>query len=533
VTATVATPPAPQPFTLRLVLGLFGIWIAALSSGLNDRVTDIALPDIQGIFGLDSTQGSWLIGAYQAAEVATMMIAPWFATTFSIRRFAIFVVASFALLALLMPFATSPAWFITLRVLQGIMGGALPPLLMTVALRFLPPSIKLYGLGAYALTATFGPNIATGLAVLWTDSYGWPLLFWQVIPMALLAAGLIAYGLPQDPLRLERFRQIDLFGMISGCGGMAMLVLALQQGERLDWLNSPLICALLFGAATLWVVFLINEWYHPLPLFKLQLLQRRNLSFALLALAGVLTVALSGSALPAAYFAQVQGFRPQEFAPLALIIGLPQLLLAPLVAALCNNRWIDSRWVLCTGFALLACSCFLGSSITTDWARQNFYLIQLLQAFGQPMVVVPILLLSTSVILPPEGPFASAMFNTVRGFSSIAAGTLVEHIVSERSQLHSNRLLDHAGTASTFLSQPGDSASLAPLLDNGSISSLANLAQFSAQVARQSAVLGISDSYLLMLAAAILFIVLTAWMPMRTYPPQALTPPPLPPQRMP
>ncbi|MNE50871.1 hypothetical protein D3C80_1454680 [compost metagenome] len=65
------------------------------------------------------------------------------------------------------------------------------------------------------------------------------------------------------------------------------------------------------------MTFLINEWFHPLPLLKLQLLQRINLSYSLLTLAGVLLLALSGSMLPSFYFSQVEGFRTVQFAPLA------------------------------------------------------------------------------------------------------------------------------------------------------------------------------------------------------------------------
>ena len=109
--------------------------IAALSSGLNDRVTDIALADIRAALGISYDRGSWLIAGYQAAEVAAMMIAPgsplrspcadsrlpWRSASAG-RGAAAFV--------------THYPLFLALRVLQGIFGGALPPLLMTVALRF-------------------------------------------------------------------------------------------------------------------------------------------------------------------------------------------------------------------------------------------------------------------------------------------------------------------------------------------------------------------------------------------------------------
>lgn len=517
-------PPVPQPFTLRLVIGLIGILIAALCSGLNDRVTDIALQDVRGALNISSDPGSWLIGAYQAAEVAAMMLAPWFAMTFSLRRFTLAATFGFALMALLMPFAANISVLLALRVMQGILGGALPPMLMTAALRFLPPSYKLFGLSGYALTATFGPNMAMSLAALWTDTIGWQWVFWQVIPPCLLAGMMIGYGIPQDPLRYERFKQMDTVGMLTGSSGIALLVLALQQGHRLDWLNSPLIVVMLLAAGGLLTIFVVNEWAHPLPLFKLQMLKRPNLTHGLLTLGGLMTLFLSGSALPANYMETVQGFRAVQVGPLALTIGIPQLLLAPLVAAVLNFRWIDSRWILVSGLALVGVSCYLGSHLTEDWARENFYWLQIMQALGQPMSVLPILMGATSVVMPPEGPFASAMFNTVRGLGSVIGSTLLTEFSSQREQFHSHVLLNHVGSVSALLSQPydGDGTYLAPLNPDGSLVSSEAIAAFSSLVRRQATVLGLSDSYLMIIGLAIALILLTALLPKRTYPPHTL-----------
>ena len=522
--------PPPHPFSLRLALGLVGVLMATLCSGLNDRVTDIALADIRAAIGIDYDAGSWITSAYQAAEVAMMMLAPWLAVTFSLRRFTLVITLSFALLAALQPLVVNPTLFIGLRVVQGLSGGALPPMLMTVALRFLPPTIKLYGLAAYALTATFGPNMATSLAALWTDSVGWQFTFWQVIPPCLIAALLVGWGIPQDPLRLERFRQADWLGALTGCSGIALLVLSLTQGERLEWWDSPLISGMLLASLALLLVFFINEWFHPLPLFKLQMLARKNLTHGLLVLAGVLMVSLSGSALPSAYFGQVAGFRSAEFAPLALTIGLPQLLIAPLVASLLNLRWIDCRWVLTAGAGLIILSCLLGSQLTGDWARQNFWLIQSLQAFGQPMLILPVLMSATSVVQPPEGPFASAMFNTVRGFSSVAAGSLVENFLSHREKFHSQVLVDGLGNRPWLLTaaDANSASALRPLLADGSVSSAENLGHFSTLLRHQATILSISDAYLMIIGFALLLVLLTAWLPKRVWPPQTLLSPVMP-----
>lgn len=499
------TPPVPAPFGWRLALGLVGVLIAALSTGINDRVTDLALTDILGIYGLGHDQGSWISSAYAAAEVSAMLLSPWLSVTFSIRRFAIVVTVAFTLFGILIPFATDLETLITLRILQGLASGALLPLLMTVALRFLPWHAKLYGLSAYALTATFGPNIAMPLTALWTEGGDWRLVFWQIVPSCLLAAALIAYGLPQDPLRLDRFKQADWRGALLGVAGISMLVIALTQGERLDWLNSPLISVLLLGAGVCLPLFLINEWFHPLPLFKLQLLARRNFAFGIMTLCLFLFLTMASSAIPSTYLTVVQGYRPLQTMPTALLIALPQLLLAPLVAMLINRNWVDSRYVMACGLLLVGIACIGGMSITSVWIRDDFYLLQLLHTFGQPMIVVPLLMNATSVIHPMEGPFASAMVNTMRGLFSVVAGSTLGNFITHRQHLHSNTLLD--GVAAHY---PG----LAPLLEDRTVATLAE------RTREQAFVLSFSDAFLALLLVVSLMLAILISVPQRAFPPQ-------------
>lgn len=499
------SPPAPTPFGPRLIIGLVGVLLAALTSGINDRVTETALADILGVFALGHDQGTWIGTAYAAAEVSAMLLSPWLAMTFSIRRYAVVMTCAFTVFGILIPFAPNFESLVALRVLQGLAGGALPPLLMTAALRFLPWHIKLYGLSAYALTATFGPNLATPLAALWTEGGDWRMVFWQIVPTCLIGAGLIAYGLPQDPIRLERFKQADWRGALLGVGGISMLVVALTQGERLDWLNSQLIALMLLGAAVTLPLFLVNEWFHPLPLFKLQLLERRNFAYGIVTLCLFLMLSLAGGAIPSAYLTEIQGYRYLQTMPTTLMIALPQLLLAPLVAMVINRNWVDSRYVIATGLVLLAIACIGGSMLTSEWVREDFYALQIIHAFAQPMIVVPLLMNATGVIHPMEGPFASSMVNTMRGLFSVVGASALENLIIHREHLHSNTLLDSLG-ASQY--------SLSPWLQHSSLATL------SERVQRQAFVLSYSDAYLALLVVVAILLVVLVTLPKRAYPPQ-------------
>lgn len=500
--AAASTAIAPPVFGPRIIIGLVGVLLAVLVSGLNEMVTKVALADIRGALAIGYDEGTWLVACYTATSVAAMAFAPWCAVTFSLRRFTLCAISLFTLLGALCPFAPNYESLLLLRTLQGLAGGALPPMLMTVALRFLPANVKLYGLAGYALTATFGPGLGTPLAGLWTEYVGWQWTFWQIIAPCLIAMAAVAYGLPQDPLRLERFKSFNWRGVLLGFPAICMLVIGILQGNRLDWFESNLICGLLGGGLLLLVLFLIGEWSQPMPFFKMQMLGIRNLSFALLTLAGVLVVLQAVIIIPSSYLAQVQGYRPVQTAPIMLLAALPQLIALPLVAALCNFRWVDCRWVLGLGLSMLALSCVGGSQLTSAWIRDDFYVLQWLQIFGQPMAVLPLLMLSTGSIHPMEGPFASAWFNTVKGLSAVIATGVIEALTTARLHFHSTMLVDRLGNSPLV---ERDSASLAHRLHE------------------QAVVLTSSDLYLCMAGIAVILILLIFWLPTRIYPPRAPT----------
>ena len=499
-----ASPAAVTPpiFGLRIIIGLVGVLLAVLVSGLNEMVTKVALADIRGALAIGYDEGTWLVASYTATSVAAMAFAPWCAVTFSLRRFTLCAIGLFTLLGMLCPFAPNYESLLLMRIVQGLAGGALPPMLMTVALRFLPANVKLYGLAGYALTATFGPGLGTPLAGLWTEYAGWQWTFWQIIAPCLIAMAAVAYGLPQDPPRLERLKQFNWRGFLLGFPAICMLVIGILQGNRLDWFESSLINVLLGGGLLLLVLFLVNEWSQPVPFFKLQMLGIRNLAFALMTLAGVLVVLLAVVLIPSSYLAQVQGYRPIQTAPIMLIAALPQLIALPLVAALCNFRWVDCRWVLGIGLGMLALSCIGGSQLTSAWIRDDFYVLQLLQIFGQPMAVLPLLMLATGSITPMEGPFASAWFNTVKGLSAVIATGVIEALTTSRLHFHSTMLVDRLGNS--------------PLVD-------ADSADLAHRLHEQAVVLTASDLYLCMTGVAVALILLIFWLPTRMYPPRAPT----------
>lgn len=204
--APAGAPPQPE-FGPRLAVGLLGVLLAAMVAGLSGRMPSLVLADLRGALGFGLDDASWLTTAYSAGELAAMPFGTWFAITFSMRRFHLTMLFCTLLLSLLMPFVQDLHLLLALRVLHGFTGGALIPLLMVACLRFMPLSIRPHGLAIFALVATFSPNIALWIASLWVDRLeDWRWVYWHVIPIGLIAAALVAWGIPGMPLALARLK---------------------------------------------------------------------------------------------------------------------------------------------------------------------------------------------------------------------------------------------------------------------------------------------------------------------------------------
>lgn len=442
-TPVTSTPPTAS--SKRSMAGLLGIFLAAMMAGLNSRVGALALADVRGALGFGFDDASWLVTAHAAGELIAMPFSAWFAITLSVRRLELWMLGVCTLLAAILPFIHDLDLLLALRFLQGLASGTMIPLLMMAALKFLPPPVRLHGLALYAMTATFAPNLAIWLAGHWTDGiHDWRWTYWQVVPLAVVAGLLVGWGLPREPVQTARFRQANWFGMACGVPALGLMAVALDQGLRLDWLHSPLITASLAAGLPLMAVYLLTEWHHPSPFIKLQILRRRNLGLGFTVFIVLLVVLMSGSLLPATHLGAIQGYRPLQMTSIGLIVALPQLFLGFAVALLLYQKRVDARIVFAAGLLLIALACFSGAQVTAVWNRDQFVVAQTLQAFGQPMAVISMLFLATSVVQPHEGPHVSGTINTLRAFGSLIGAAVVGQLLTTRGRFHAEMLLDHA-----------------------------------------------------------------------------------------
>src|ERR1700753_2073905 len=102
---------------------------------------------------------------------------------------------------------------------------------------------------------------------------------------------------------------------------VSMIYAGLDQGNRLDWLESGTVMALLLGGAALFVVFLVNEACLPEPWAHVNVLFNRNIGLGLLVILLYTLTSLSNSSLIPNFLGTVTGLRPEQSGVLLVVYG--------------------------------------------------------------------------------------------------------------------------------------------------------------------------------------------------------------------
>lgn len=493
-----------EPVPLKSWLAVIGSALGAFMAVLDIQITSSSLRDIQGTLGASVEEGSWISSSYLIAEIVTIPLTGWLSQVFGARLYVIVNTILFIIFSLLCGTAQDLPSMIIFRAAQGFTGGTLIPMSFSIILSMLPPSKRPVGLALFSVTAVFAPSIGPAVGGFLTENFGWQSAFYlNLIPGAIMLA-LLAYSLPKVPMRFDLLKKNDIPGIISMAIGLSCLTYTLEEGQRKDWLGSEIIQTTAVLAIVFMLFFVIRELTAKYPLVNLKLLARRNFgigSFANTALG----VALYGAVyLLPLYLGTIQGYNAWQIGQVMIWSGLPQLAIIPFVPKIMSK--VDPRLMLCLGLVLFGVSCLMNSFMDHNYANDQFILSCVIRAFGQPLIMIPLSMLTTAGIEKEQTGSASAMFNMMRNLGGSVGIAIASTLLIQREQFHSFRLTEQLSSTNLGLQQwltaTAQNLQLKGVaLDNANAQSLQLLSQ---KVRTEAYVLAFNDVFLVF--AIILFI---------------------------
>ncbi len=510
----------------RPIIGILAVMLGAFISSLNTKLTTFGLADIRGGLSLGFDEGSWITTLFGASQMLVTPAAAWMSTILGTRRVLMTTGIVFALASLLPPFVSDYNTLIALQAVRGLAVGAFIPAALGFVLRSLAPKWWMWGIAAYAFRFVFSQNIAGAIEGWYSETGHWQWIFWQNVPLTLLMLVLVWAAMPHRPIDRVLLPRTDWAGIVYAGSGFALIYAALDQGNRLDWLNSGLVCGLLLGGGLLVATFFVHEARAEFPLLHLPILTRRNVAVPaiLISLYGFGSTA-TGYVLPD-YLTRIQGLRDIQIGDTLDWIALPQIVLVPLVALLL--RWIDARLMLVLGFATIAVGSWMDTGLSHDWAGGDFLPSQCVAAVGLAFAITALVTYAIAHITPLQAAAIATTIQIARLLGAEIGSAVIQTFVRVREQTYSNlaglHIVSGAATTEAVTTQlSGPFGSHPTGLGDPAAQGLGLLA---ATVQREAYVLAYIDAFWLIAWVSLSGLLLILLL--RRPPPNPLTPPRIP-----
>jgi len=506
-------------------VGTLGVYLGAGIVTLNGRLISVGLPDLRGALGLGIDDASWIPTSYNMALMFMGPFSVYLGGLLGPRRVLLYSGTIFILCSLLLPFSPNLRTMLCLQVISGLASGTFYPLTLTYALRALPMRFVIYAIGIYSMDIVGATSIGTSLEGWYIDHLSWHWIFWQSVFLTPVMMLCIYLAIPNPPPRSGPKPILSWRGFLYGSLALSLIYGALDQGERLDWLNSGVIVALLVTAAFLLVVAVIRRWFSPNPMVNPIFLVNRNTALICACLFSFRFVLLAIALVLPGVLAVTQNYRPLQTGQVLLWL-IPTLILSGVIAARLMRR-IDNRIVFASGFTVVATAALLNSKLTSAWAGDNFLISQIVIGFGLALSFTALVgsfvqnAFDSGALSNPINTLTySSFIHCIRLFGGEAGTALMQRLISVREKFHSNMIGLHvdAGYWVTSERLHALTSALFPGSEGTEEAQARAALTLGGQIKIQAYTLAYSDAYLAIALVAAFACILIAFMkPMKIY----------------
>src|ERR1700690_522492 len=435
----------PAEVSTKPLLGILGVVTGAGVVTLTSRMISLGISDFRGLHGFGYDESAWMSTAF---DIGLMFIGPftvYLGGLMGPRRILLTAAALFTLTSIFLPFIHSYSLLIVALVFAGLTSGTFYPLTLTFALRNIPLRYLPFTIALYAIFVDGAVNIAASLYGWYREHLSSNWMFWNsalITPVMMIC---IYYGIPRAGAAKKSGEPPSFAGFLYASAGLAMLLAACEQGERLDWWRSGVFNALFAAGVFFLLCALVRRLRGPNRLVALPYLLKWNtLLLGILLFWFRFTLCTTIILVPQAL--AIRGFEPDQIGPAIIWSAIPLIPLA-FMAALLLLRKFDPRLLFAIGLACTAFAAWLNAQYSSAWAAENFYRTELLTGVGQAFAFIGlvgcIVLQAIFAGALAKGEWVltfSAYFHVIRIFGGTAGAIYMGHFLAQREKLHSNLL---------------------------------------------------------------------------------------------
>lgn len=298
--------------------------IASVTVIMNATLQNVALPHYIKSFGITTVKAQWVISIFSLCFLITMTVTPYFTKRYGYRKIFAAGLVALTIGSLAGGFALDFQYMLIARIFQGIGGGLITPLCLSLLRENFGLEQQGLAMGLWSFSNMIAPAIGPTIGGLILEHGTWNYLFFSNIPAVIVCAVTIFIFLEGQKEKPKERPVFDWIGFILISVGLISLVLGVEQIQEPS--NSYMIY-ILFAVAILCIGFFIfHSLYGKQPLLNVRIMKNGLFTASLIIVATCAFTMTSISILVPILMQQVLNISPtisgMATLPHAIMLGI-------------------------------------------------------------------------------------------------------------------------------------------------------------------------------------------------------------------
>jgi EmrB/QacA subfamily drug resistance transporter len=430
--------PPPAPVAPPPVLSSRYRWAASgiialgsIASILSSTVVNVAVPTLESVFHASLTDVQWIATGYLLGLAAVIPVSGWVSDRFGTKRVYLVTLAVFVVTSLLCGFARTVQTEIAFRVIQGLAGGMVMPVGMSMLMHITPPHERGRMMGTIGVPMLLAPALGPTVAGWLIQNFSWEYIFWINIPFGLVAIGLAWFWLRDSP-RVDP-GPLDTVGLLLCTPGITVFIYGVTRASQYGWGSSAALVPMVIGVA-LTALFVGWELRQERPLLDLRVF--RDAAYTASILVGVL---LAGGMFGATFVVpvflqQIQGYSAQGAGLILAAQGIGSVVALPI------SGWLTDRFgarpVVFAGICVLVAVSFATATVSPSTPAWEWAALLAGRGVAVGFSMMPAFSAAYVTIVPRLISRATALANTAQRMASSLGIAVVATIAEDRVLAH-------------------------------------------------------------------------------------------------
>jgi EmrB/QacA subfamily drug resistance transporter len=330
-------PPTELDRETLVVAGV--VLLGAIMSILDTTVVNVAIDRLAVDFGSALTTIQWVVTGYTLALAAVIPISGWASDRFGTKRLYLTSLVLFTIGSGLSGLAWSAGSLIGFRVLQGIGGGLILPVIITIITKKAGPARLGRVMAIIGVPMLVAPILGPILGGWLVEDVSWRWMFFIKLPIGIVATALAQVALePDQPAPTDR---LDVVGLLLLSPGLTLLIYGLAESSPSGFGDPRALAPTVIGGVLI-AAFFVRSWRTEAPLVDVRTFARTRAGAAAIVFLLFAISFFGALLLIPLYYQSVRHLSALDTGLLLAPLGLGAMLTMPLAGRL-SDRYGPSK----------------------------------------------------------------------------------------------------------------------------------------------------------------------------------------------